>query len=272
MLSCGQFVALQGECLECAFLAWFVALFHILALLYGGDGSGVGAGTADAELFEFAHKAGFVVADGTLREALCGRNLFAGEVLADGHGGQDAEAFELGITFVVAILVAVDAQEAVELDDLALGLEGLFLALDGIQDPGNMGTMIRTADAAGFDGLLLSPDCVDIFSPKVLRATMGSIFRMTFAFPGDLPASLRELREKGFSVLSSQLDGDPFYSRDPVSAPFVLIVGNEGNGLKESTVKKCDNTAFIPMCGEVESLNASVAASLMMYEIFRQRR
>ena len=144
-----------------------------------------------------------------------------------------------------------------------------FLALDGIQDPGNMGTMIRTADAAGFDGLLLSPDCVDIFSPKVLRATMGSIFRMTFAFPGDLPASLRELREKGFSVLSSQLDGDPFYERKDVSSFFVLIVGNEGNGISDPVRAEATHRLRLPMRGGAESLNAAVAAGIMMYDLMK---
>ena len=107
-------------------------------------------------------------------------------------------------------------------DELPLRKDGkdIFVVLENLQDPGNMGTMIRTADAAGFDGLLLSPDCVDIFSPKVLRATMGSIFRMSFAFPESLPSALLELREKDYSILSSQLDGDPFYSRNNVSSSF----------------------------------------------------
>ena len=144
-----------------------------------------------------------------------------------------------------------------------------FLALDGIQDPGNMGTMIRTADAAGFDGLLLSPDCVDIFSPKVLRATMGSIFRMTFAFSGDLPASLRDLREKGFSVLSSQLDGEPFYERKDVSSSFVLIVGNEGNGISDPVKAEATHRLRLPMRGGAESLNAAVAAGIMMYDLMK---
>ena len=144
-----------------------------------------------------------------------------------------------------------------------------FLALDGIQDPGNMGTMIRTADAAGFEGLLLSPDCVDIFSPKVLRATMGSIFRMTFAFPDDLPSCLRELREKGFSVLSSQLDGEPFYDRENVSSSLVLIVGNEGNGISEPVKAEATHRLRLPMRGGAESLNAAVAAGIMMYDLMK---
>ena len=144
-----------------------------------------------------------------------------------------------------------------------------FLALDGIQDPGNMGTMIRTADAAGFDGLILSPDCVDIFSPKVLRATMGSIFRMSFSFPEDLAAALRNLREKGFSVLSSQLDGDPFYERKDVASSFVLIVGNEGCGISGPVRAVASHRLRLPMRGGAESLNAAVAAGIMMYDLMK---
>ena len=142
-----------------------------------------------------------------------------------------------------------------------------FLALDCIQDPGNMGTMIRTADAAGFDGLILSPDCVDIFSPKVLRATMGSIFRMSFSFTLNLPSELRLLREKGFSILSSQLDGDPFFERAPLTAPYVLIVGNEGNGISEPVKAEATHRFRLPMHGGAESLNAAVAAGIMMYDL-----
>ena len=85
-----------------------------------------------------------------------------------------------------------------------------LVALDGVQDPGNVGTILRTADCAGMEGLLLSEQCADIFSPKVLRATMGSIFRMPVEVTADLPGRLYALREQGYSVLSSQLDGTPF--------------------------------------------------------------
>ncbi len=142
-----------------------------------------------------------------------------------------------------------------------------LLALDAVQDPGNVGTIIRTADAAGFDGVILGSDCADLFSPKVLRSTMGSIFRMSFAFPPDLPAFLRGFRDKGFSVLSSQLDGDPFYERPPVAPSFVLIIGNEGNGISDSVKAVATHRLRLPMRGGAESLNAAVAAGIMMYEL-----
>lgn len=144
-----------------------------------------------------------------------------------------------------------------------------LLALDGVRDPGNVGTIIRTADAAGFNGVLLSSDCADLFSPKVLRATMGSIFRLGFSFPSVLSAALLELKEKGYSVLSSQLDGTPFYERENVASSFVLIIGNEGNGISEAVRAVATHRLCLPMRGGAESLNAAVAAGIMMYDLTR---
>ena len=145
-----------------------------------------------------------------------------------------------------------------------------LLALDAVQDPGNVGTIIRTADAAGFEGVLLGPECADLFSPKVLRSTMGSIFRMSFAFPQDLPAALKAFRNQGYSVLSSQLDGDPFYERKEVSPLFILIIGNEGNGISDPVKAEATHHLCLPMHGGAESLNAAVAAGIMMYDLMKK--
>lgn len=144
-----------------------------------------------------------------------------------------------------------------------------YLALDGVQDPGNVGTIIRTADAAGLDGVLLSNQCADVFSPKVLRATMGSIFRMNLRTTDDLPGELTKLREKGYSILSSQLDGTPFYERQGVAERFALIIGNEGNGVSEQVQQTATHRVCLPMRGGAESLNAAIAAAIMMYELMR---
>ena len=145
-----------------------------------------------------------------------------------------------------------------------------LLALDGVQDPGNVGTIIRTADAAGFDGVLFSPECADLFSPKVLRSTMGSIFRLGFSFPPSLPDALENLKQHGYSILSSQLDGDPFYERKDVSDSFVLVIGNEGNGVSTPVKAAATHRLRLPMRGGAESLNAAVAAGIMMYELTKQ--
>lgn len=144
-----------------------------------------------------------------------------------------------------------------------------LLALDGVQDPGNVGTIVRTADAAGFDGVLFSRECADLFSPKVLRATMGSVFRLGFSFPASLPEALEELKKKGYSVLSSQLDGDPFYERSGIAPSFVLVVGNEGNGISDAVKAAATHRLCLPMRGGAESLNAAVAAGIMMYDLTR---
>ena len=145
-----------------------------------------------------------------------------------------------------------------------------LIALDGLQDPGNVGTIIRTADAAGFDGVILSRDCADLFSPKVLRATMGSLFHLGFSFPASLPEYLMSLKQKGYSLLSSQLDGESFYDRKNVSPRQVLIVGNEGNGISEPVKAVATHSLCLPMRGRAESLNAAVAAGIMMYELMRR--
>ena len=147
-----------------------------------------------------------------------------------------------------------------------------LLALDGVQDPGNVGTIIRTADAAGFDGILFSPDCADLFSPKVLRSTMGSIFRLGFSFPESLPEKLRSLEKQGYSVLSSQLDGDPFYDRKDVADSFVLVIGNEGSGVSDAVKAVATHRLCLPMRGGAESLNAAIAAGIMMYDLTRNLR
>ena len=138
-----------------------------------------------------------------------------------------------------------------------------------MQDPGNVGTIIRTADAAGFTGVLFSPECADLFSPKVLRATMGSVFRLGFSFPASLPVALEQLKKDGYSVLSSQLDGSPFYDRKDVSSSFVLVIGNEGNGVSDAVKAAATHHLCLPMRGGAESLNAAVAAGIMMYDLTR---
>ena len=143
------------------------------------------------------------------------------------------------------------------------------IVLEGVQDPGNVGTIIRTADAAGLDGVLLSTQCADVFSPKVLRATMGSVFRMNLRTTDDLPGELTKLREKGYSILSSQLDGTPFYERQGVAEQFALVIGNEGNGVSEQVQQTATHRVRLPMRGGAESLNAAIAAAIMMYELMR---
>lgn len=145
-----------------------------------------------------------------------------------------------------------------------------LVAMDGVQDPGNVGTIIRTADCAGIEGVILSEQCADIFSPKVLRATMGSIFRMPMLVTGDLPGTLQGLIGNGYSVMSSQLDGEPFYSRSNVGEKYCLVIGSEGNGVSEPVRALATHKVRLPMRGGAESLNAAIAAGIMMYDLTRE--
>ncbi len=144
-----------------------------------------------------------------------------------------------------------------------------LVALDGVQDPGNVGTILRTADAAGLDGVLLGPDCADVFSPKALRATMGSVFRMGLLFPEDLAARLSALHREGYSILSSQLDGESFFARPPLGDRWVLVIGSEGSGVSPAVRAGATHRLRLPMRGGAESLNAAVAAGIMMYDLMK---
>ena len=143
------------------------------------------------------------------------------------------------------------------------------VALDGVQDPGNVGTIWRTADAAGFGGLLLGAGCADPLSPKVQRSAMGSGFRLPFMQTGDLPAALTELSERGWTVIASDLHGVDFYSRPESGEKFVLVIGSEAHGISGATRAAAGQLLKLPMRGGAESLNAAVAAGIMMYELMR---
>lgn len=142
-----------------------------------------------------------------------------------------------------------------------------LLILEDIQDPGNLGTMVRTAEAAGMNGIIMSRGTVDIFSPKVTRSTMGGIFRVPFMYVDDLPATLDRLKNDDVKVYAAYLrDGEDYDAVEYYERAAVMI-GNEGNGLTEAAVAHASQNVFIPMQGEVESLNAGVAAALLMYKI-----
>lgn len=146
----------------------------------------------------------------------------------------------------------------------------LIVALDGVQDPGNVGTILRTADAAGFTGALLSEECADLYSPKCLRATMGSIFRMKALVCANLAQSLDRLKNKGFHVISGELNGTPFYSREALGNQLCLVIGSEGNGVCKEVSNVCTHRLTLPMGGGAESLNAAVAAGIMMYDLIHR--
>lgn len=148
----------------------------------------------------------------------------------------------------------------------------LFLLLEDLQDPGNLGTIFRTGEGAGVDGIIMSRKTVDIYNPKVIRATMGSVYRVPFLYTDDLCGTARALQREGISVYAAHLDGTEFYDAFDYRAGTAFLIGNEGKGLREETAGCADRLLKIPMEGSVESLNAAVASSLLVYEAYRQRR
>lgn len=147
-----------------------------------------------------------------------------------------------------------------------------ILVLDNLQDPGNLGTIFRTAEAAGVNGIILSKDCVDIYNPKTIRSTMGAIYRMPFVYVEDVISVIGQMKEKGISVYAAHLDGKQSYDKENYQKGTAFLIGNEGNGLREEVAKEADIWVQIPMAGEVESLNAAIAAAVLMFEVSRQRR
>lgn len=148
----------------------------------------------------------------------------------------------------------------------------LVAVLDNLQDPGNMGTIFRTAEAAGATGILMSSDCVDIYNPKVVRSTMGALLRMPFLCAEDLTAAIKEVKSAGIRTYAAHLAGEKFYDQESYVGGTAFLIGNEGNGLRECVAECADCRIKIPMAGKAESLNAAVAASILMYEVSRQRR
>ena len=138
--------------------------------------------------------------------------------------------------------------------------------LDRIQDPGNMGTIIRTADAAGVDAIIALKGCVDIYNPKVIRSTMGSIFDMNIIHATQEEA-VRLLKLKNFDIVSSYLDTDNYYDKVEYNYKTALVIGNEANGINDDLVSKSDVLVKIRIYGKAESLNAAISSAILMYEI-----
>ena len=167
-------------------------------------------------------------------------------------------------------------QKPADLSASSLPSSGLFLALDGIRDPGNLGTILRIADWFGIDAVYASEDTVDVFNPKVVQATMGAIFRVQFHYT-DIPALCRKAREASGAVYGTFLDGENLYKKslsNGVERPSVIVIGNEANGISAATAACVTERLFIPpfppdIPGS-ESLNAAVATAVTVAE-FRRR-
>ncbi|MBQ8612928.1 MAG: RNA methyltransferase [Ruminiclostridium sp.] len=147
---------------------------------------------------------------------------------------------------------------------------GKYIILDGLQDTGNIGTVIRTCDALGIDGVILSPDCADIYSPKIVRSAMGSLFRLPVIIT-ELTEVIALLKKSGFNVYAAVLDESAVtISEASLDGKTAVVIGNEGNGVSEAVIKAAENKLYIPIRG-AESLNAAVAASIISWEMTRRQ-
>lgn len=167
-------------------------------------------------------------------------------------------------------IIAVCEMRSKRLDDF-LASGKMLLVLDRVTDPGNIGTMLRTADAAGVGGLLLLQGCADIYAPKTVRASMGSLFHLPVLSGLSEELLVQAARKAGYELLVTCLDGaDNLYKAD-LQGRLAFVMGNEANGVSPALLAAADKRVFIPMQGRAESLNVAMAAGIVMFEALRQK-
>lgn len=170
-------------------------------------------------------------------------------------------------------ILALVRQFSYKIEDLQTkGSPAFLMILESIQDPGNLGTIIRAGEGAGVTGVIMDDATADIYNPKVIRSTMGSVCRVPFVYTDDLSGTLKNLKAQGVRLYAAHLEGRNNYEKEDYTVDTGFLIGNEGNGLTEETSALADALVKIPMMGKVESLNAAVAASILMFEAARQRR
>ncbi len=159
-----------------------------------------------------------------------------------------------------------------KLTDFTPNPEKAYVYCDKISDPGNLGTIIRTADAAGFGGVLLSPECCDLYNPKTVRSSMGSFFHIDIIEDVTVE-KLKSIKDSGFSIFSGVLSDKTInYTDADMKKPTIIVIGNESNGVSQEVIDISTELIKIPILGSAESLNASIAAAIIMYEVVKQRQ
>lgn len=159
-----------------------------------------------------------------------------------------------------------------DLNEILSKKDGLWVVLEDIQDPGNLGTILRTGEGAGINGVIMSKGCVDIFNPKTIRSTMGSVYRVPFIYIEDMASLFELFRSNKITSYAAHLAGKKQYDEFDYCGKTAFVIGNEGNGLTKQTADMTSEYLRIPMEGKVESLNAAMACGILMYEANRQRR
>lgn len=167
-------------------------------------------------------------------------------------------------------ILAIVRKSEVTVESLLADLDNLIVVIDGVQDPGNLGTIIRSADAVGAAGVLLGKGTVDIYNPKTVRSTMGSLFHLPIV-ECDLLAVLSEAKKRNIRLLNTSLQAKQNCYEAEMTGPLWIIVGNEGSGVSPEVGALVDQHVIIPMQGQAESLNVAMATTVLLYEAFRQR-
>lgn len=180
---------------------------------------------------------------------------------------------EISNTVTPQGILAIVKQPVYDFDKIIKKDNVTLVFLENLRDPGNLGTIIRTAEGANVDGIVLSKESVDVFNPKVIRSTMGAIFRMPFVYEDNfLDACLSKYKKAGIKLYAAYLDNSNDYAKVSYENKTGIIIGNEANGISDELVSLADSLIKIPMTGNVESLNAAISAAVIMYEIYRQKR
>jgi len=179
---------------------------------------------------------------------------------------------EISETMTPQGILAIVSQPNYELEDMLSKEDVNLVVLEDLRDPGNLGTIIRTAEGAGVTGIILSKASVDVFNPKVIRSTMGAIYRVPFVYVESISDTIEQLKKRQIQLYATHLHGAVFYDEVEYGNRTAVMIGNEANGITEASAMAADTRIKIPMEGQVESLNAGVATAIMMYEIYRQKR
>ncbi|MBR5115814.1 MAG: RNA methyltransferase [Lachnospiraceae bacterium] len=177
-----------------------------------------------------------------------------------------------GILAVVAMREARPEELVTAPDPNGPRTAPLILLLENLQDPGNLGTILRMSEGAGVTGVLLTGSTADPYNPKVVRGTMGSIFRVPFLYLESASEAVRLLKDRGIRLLAADPRGEKAYTEADLTRPVAFLIGNEGAGLTEETLRAADERVTIPMAGKLESLNAGISAAILSFEAARQRR
>lgn len=170
-------------------------------------------------------------------------------------------------------VLAVVKQKSHTLEQILDGTNShILMILETLQDPGNLGTIVRAGEGAGISGIIMNRDTADIYNPKAIRSTMGSILRVPLVYVDDLKTACEAIKKRGVRLFGAHLKGMNNYDQEDYTDNVGFLIGNEANGLTEETAALADSYVKIPMAGGVESLNAAIAASVLMFEAARQRR